>query len=480
MSERLRGWWSRLVPMFLLVLAQGVRAQGLPPTFADVVERVAPAVVNISSHRQGGEGVPPPGFPPGSPFEEFFRDFFDKGGKSPARRITSLGSGFIVDPRGYVVTNNHVIEGADEITVVMHDETRYAARVVGRDPKTDIAVLKIDRDRPFPYVEWADSDRVRVGDWMIAIGNPFGLGTSVSAGIVSARGRDIRVGPYDDFFQVDAAINRGNSGGPSFTLEGKVFGINTAIFSPSGANIGIGFAIPSNLARRVVASLIEKGRVVRAWIGVRIQEVTPEIAESLGLDAPRGALVTVVVPGGPAAAVGIEQGDVILAFDGRPIRRMRELPRVVAESEVGRPVPVTVWRRGETLQLELTPAEQPSDEELARLEARRVLAEGQGAQARLTDLGLTVAELDERLRARFGLGAKARGPVVVEMAEGGPAAAAGLRPGDRILEVDSQEITTPADLVSRLELARSQKRRSVLLLIERKGEALFVPLLLSE
>ncbi len=473
-----RGVWALGI---LTAVALGVtaRAQNLPPSFADVVERVAPAVVNISTTRRVRDRLPRPQFPPGSPFEEFFRDFFDGDEDPGARRTFSLGSGFIVDPRGYVVTNNHVIEGADEITVVMHDETRHSARVVGRDPKTDLAVLEIEAEGPFPYVEWADSDRVRVGDWMIAIGNPFGLGTSVTAGIVSARGRDIRAGPYDDFFQVDAAINRGNSGGPSFTLEGKVFGVNTAIFSPSGTNIGIGFAIPSNLARRVVTSLIEKGRVVRAWIGVRIQQVTPEIAESLGLDGARGALVAAVVPGGPAATAGIRQGDVILAFGARPIRQMRELPRVVAESVVGRPVPVTVWRRGETLEVTVTPAELPPDEELARLAAPPAPA-GPRAQASLPDLGLTVATLDEALRARFRLDEKAEGVVVTEVAPDGLAARAGLRPGDRVLEIDSEEVRTPADVVARLETARGEGRASVLLLVERQGEARFVPLRLAD
>ncbi len=475
------GAWARqwmVVGLAVLLLAVGARAQGLPPSFADVVERVAPAVVNISTTRRVQERLPRPQFPPGSPFEEFFRDFFDGDGAEPAPRVFSLGSGFIIDPRGYVVTNNHVIEGAEEITVILHDESRYRATVVGRDPKTDLAVLKLEGEGPFPYVEWADSDRVRIGDWMIAIGNPFGLGTSVTAGIVSARGRDIRAGPYDDFFQVDAAINRGNSGGPSFTLEGRVFGVNTAIFSPSGTNIGIGFAIPSNLARLVVESLIEKGRVIRAWIGVRIQRVTPEIAESLGLDAARGALVAAVVPEGPAARAGIRQGDVILAFGDRPIRQMRELPRVVAESAVGVPVTVTLWRRGETLKLEITPAELPSDEELARLSAPTP-APRTDARARLPGLGLEVASLDPALRQRFELPDDAEGVVVVAVAADSPAAHAGLAPGDRVLEVDSEEVRTPPELVARLEAAREAGRRNALLLVERRGEPRYVSLRLA-
>ena len=475
------GWLATLAVVLLLFSGGRVEAQRLPASFADLVDRVAPAVVNISTTKeiQGGEAFPMPQFPPGSPFEEFFKEFFDRDRPQRPRRTFSLGSGFIIDPAGYVVTNNHVIADADEITVIMHDETEYKAEVVGRDTKTDLALLRIKRDEPFPYVEWADSDKVRVGDWMIAIGNPFGLGSSVTAGIVSARGRDIRAGPYDDFFQVDAAINRGNSGGPSFTLEGKVFAINTAIFSPSGGNVGIGFAIPSNLARPVIESLREKGRVARAWLGVRIQTVTEEIAESLGLDEARGALVASVTPGGPAEKAGIEAGDVILEFDGKPIAKMRELPRIVASTEIGKKVTVVVWRRGKKVELTAVLGELPSDEELAQVEQG---GGGQGptAVAEIPELGIKIASLHEELRARFDLAEDAKGVVIVEVDPDSSAAEEGLQPGDLIVEVNQEEVNSPPEVLARVNQAKQEGKKSVLLLVDRKGDLRFVALRFAE
>jgi serine protease Do len=451
-------------------------AQNPPPSFADLVERVAPAVVNISTSKEmaGSEGLPVPQFPPGSPFEEFFKEFFDRERQQRSRRSLSLGSGFIIDPAGYVVTNNHVIADADEIKVILYDDSEYTATVVGHDPKTDLALLKIERPEPFPYVEWADSDKVRVGDWMIAIGNPFGLGSSVTAGIVSARGRDIRTGPYDDYFQVDAAINRGNSGGPSFNLEGKVFGVNTAIFSPSGGNVGIGFAIPSNLARRVIESLREKGRVVRAWLGVRIQSVTDEIAETLGLGETYGALVASVVAGGPAAVAGIEPGDVILEFNGQRIDKLRSLPRIVADTPVGEAVKVTIWRRGERRTVEVTLAELPPDEELAA--SRPEQGAGTTTTAEIPELGLRVASLDPEQRQRFSLPEDLQGVVVVEVRPDSPAAREGLEPGDVIVEVDQEEVSSPPEILARVLEARQQGKSSVLLLVDRRGDPQFVVL----
>ncbi|GBD44546.1 Periplasmic serine endoprotease DegP [bacterium HR40] len=447
-----------------------------PPSFADLVERVAPAVVNISTAKEiaGEESLPVPQFPPGSPFEEFFKEFFDRKRQQRQRRSVSLGSGFIIDPAGYVVTNNHVIADADEITVILWDNSEYKAKLVGYDPKTDLALLKIDRPEPFPYVEWADSDKVRVGDWMIAIGNPFGLGSSVTAGIVSARGRDIRTGPYDDYFQVDAAINRGNSGGPSFTVEGKVFGVNTAIFSPSGGNVGIGFAIPSNLARRVVESLKATGRVVRAWLGVRIQTVTDEIAESLGLEGTYGALVASAVPGGPAAAAGIEPGDVILEFAGQRIDSMRSLPRLVAETPVGREVEVVIWRRGERRTVKVTLAELPSDEQLAATQEGG--SSGPSSVAEIPELGIRVAAVDDELRQRFQLAPDMRGVVVVEVAPDSPAGREGLQPGDVILEVNQEEVASPPEILARLLQAKQEGKQSLLLLVNRGGDPQFVVL----
>src|SRR3954447_12119763 len=295
------------------------RADTAPPSFADLVTRVAPAVVNVATRkdvgpRAGGDEEEQqqqpdiPQFPPGSPFEEFFKDFFNrdknKGQEQQQRRAFSLGSGFVIDPRGFVVTNNHVIADSDEISVSFSNERDYPAKLIGRDTKTDLALLKIQgkEGETFPFVDWADSDKARVGDWMVAIGNPFGLGSTVTAGIISARGRDIHNGPYDDFLQVDAAINRGNSGGPSFSLDGRVLGVNTAIFSPTGTNVGIGFAIPANLAKPVIDSLMQTGKVARGWLGVRIQNVDQQLAETFGLKDARGALVASTTPGGAGAA----------------------------------------------------------------------------------------------------------------------------------------------------------------------------------
>lgn len=314
---------------FGMALSNPAHAKAPPESFADLAERLLPAVVNIATTQTVDSSRMPdmPQFPPGSPFEEFFKDFFERNqGQRPSRprSAQSLGSGFIIDPAGIVVTNNHVIADADEIKVRLQDDTEYEATLIGKDPKTDVAVLSINPgNRELPYVEFGDSGALRVGDWVVAIGNPFGLGGTVTAGIVSARGRDIGQGPYDDFLQTDASINRGNSGGPLFNLEGKVVGINTAIFSQTGGSVGIGFAIASDLASGVVDQLREFGRTRRGWLGVRIQQVSPDIADSLGLDTARGALVADVTPDGPAQAAGIQPGDIITGFNGQPVDEMR-------------------------------------------------------------------------------------------------------------------------------------------------------------
>lgn len=471
--------------------AQPARAQQKAPPegFADLVERVAPAVVNISTRKSvGGPGeqpdVPMPQFPPGSPFEEFFKEFFERDRpREPQtpRRNFSLGSGFVIDPSGFVVTNNHVIADADEITVVFNDDSEYPAKLIGRDTKTDLALLKIGRPEPFPHVEWADSDAIRVGDWMVAIGNPFGLGSSVTAGIVSARGRDIRAGPYDDFIQVDAAINRGNSGGPSFTLDGKVFGVNTAIFSPSGGNVGIGFAIPANLAKPVIDSLMRTGRVARGWLGVRIQTVTDEIAESLGLPEDRGALVASVTPGGPAAEAQIQPGDVILEFDGKRVDQMRSLPRLVAETSIGKEVDVKVWRRGEEQMFRVVLGELPEDEELAALGQPQPQEDPSAtATATIDPIGVKVSALSPELKSQFNLGDGARGVVITEVADGSPAAAENIRPGDLIVEVGQEEVGSPPEVTAKVSQAQQEGKKSVLLLVDRQGDLRFVALRLKE
>ena len=490
--------WSAvlIVPLLsgaVLTSAQDAHARAPMESFADIVDDIAPAVVNISTSKAvsggpgGEEAFPFPQPPPGSPFEDFFREFFDRE-RSPeqapqTRRTSSLGSGFVVDPEGYVVTNNHVIAEADEIQVVFSDESSYEAELIGKDTKTDIALLKIkDNDGPFPSVDFADSDAVRVGDWMIAIGNPFGLGNTVTAGIISARSRDIRAGPYDDFLQVDAPINRGNSGGPSFNLDGKVIGINTAIFSPSGGNVGIGFAIPANLAVPVIESLKEDGRVKRGWLGVRIQTVTDEIAESMGLDEASGALVASVTSGGPAEQAAIEPGDVVLQFDGKKIDRMRGLPRIVAETPIGKAVDVLIWRRGEeqTVQVEL--GELPEDDELAALSEEGSDGGGFGADGSspIEALGVTVASITDEMRERFELPGEAKGVVITEVDEGSTAGEENLRPGDVIVEVGQEEVNSPPEVAAKVNEAKSEDKKSVLLLIDRGGDLRFVALRFTE
>ncbi len=457
------------------------------------MEKIAPAVVNISTSKalatgseEGGEQFPFPQPPPGSPFEDFFREFFDRD-RSPEqqqpRRSSSLGSGFVVDPEGYVVTNNHVIAEADEIQVVFGDESTYEAELIGKDSKTDLALLKIkDPDRDFPSVDFADSDTVRVGDWMIAIGNPFGLGNTVTAGIISARSRDIRAGPYDDFLQVDAPINRGNSGGPSFNLDGKVIGINTAIFSPSGGNVGIGFAIPANLAVPVINSLKEDGRVKRGWLGVRIQTVTDEIAESMGLSESSGALVASVTSGGPAQEAEIQPGDVVLKFDGKKIDRMRGLPRIVAETPIGKAVDVLIWRRGQEETVKVTLGELPEDEELAALsqEGADEGSVGDGVSSSIDSLGVTVAAITDEMRERFELPGEAKGVVITEVSEGSTAGEENLRPGDVIVEVGQEEVNSPPEVAAKVNQAKDEDKKSVLLLIDRKGDLRFVALRFAE
>ncbi|MBW6401763.1 DegQ family serine endoprotease [Roseomonas sp. HJA6] len=473
-------------------VAPPAEAQRAPDTFAPLARQLLPAVVNISTTQtvqaRGGRPDAPeiPQAPPGSPFEEFFRDFFNRnrpgqeGGpqqpQRPQRRGQSLGSGFIVDAQaGIVVTNNHVIDGADEINVILQDNTTIKAELLGTDPRTDVAVLRIRTDHPLTAVTFGNSDEALVGDWVLAIGNPFGLGGSVTAGIVSARGRDIRQGLYDDFIQTDAAINRGNSGGPLFNMAGQVVGINTAIYSPSGGSIGIGFAIPSNLAQRIVAQLRDGGRVRRGWLGVNIQQVTDEIAEALRLPGgARGALVARAQEGGPAAAGGIRSGDVILKFNGADVREMRNLPRIVADSNVGVQVPVVIWRDGKEETVTVTLGELPSEQAQA---AGSQPAQPEPARpVELTGLGLLVAPITDELRQRFNLRPEQRGVVIVEVAPNSPAAERELRPGDVIVEVQQERVSTPNEVQERLARLRQQNRGVALFGVEGAGGQRFVPL----
>ena len=446
-----------------------VGAADRPDSFADQVERLSPAVVNISTTTIVSEGpaMDMPQFPPGSPFEDFFKNFGDNDRK---RRASSLGSGFIIDDTGIVVTNFHVIENAEEITVTLANETSFTATVLGQDQKTDIAVLKIDPgDADLTAVPFGDSDSLRVGDWVLAIGNPFGLGGTVTAGIVSARGRDIGNGPYDDFIQTDASINRGNSGGPLFNTEGEVIGINTAIFSQSGGSVGIGFAISSNLAKRVTSQLAEFGTTRRGWLGVFIQEVTPDIAGSLGLDDAAGALVSTVNENSPAEAAGLEPGDVIISFDGKMIDKMRDLPRIAAETEIGKTVPVEVIRNGKGMEVQVT---------LGELEKAELVGivndEPKGAGQSFDRLGFTVENLTAELAGELGIDADTGGVVVTEVAEGGPAAAKGLRVGDIIKRFGQRRVENAADLGKSVAETREAGRAGVLLLVESEGRERFI------
>jgi serine protease Do len=472
---RQTGRLARLVmatAFFCLFLASQLAAADRPESFADLAERLSVAVVNISTTtvQKTGPTMEMPQFPPGSPFEEFFRDF---DGENRTRRAQSLGSGFIVDASGIIVTNNHVIENADEIAISLADDTVLEAEIVGRDSKTDIAVLRIDPgDLKLQAVSFGDSDKMRVGDWVVAIGNPFGLGGTVTAGIVSARGRDIGSGPYDDFIQTDASINRGNSGGPLFNLEGEVIGINTAIFSQSGGSVGIGFAISSNLASQVVAQLQEYGRTRRGWLGVFIQEITPEIAESLGLKSDSGALVSAVTEGGPADAAGIEAGDVILSFNGRQIERMRDLPRIVAETPVEKTVPVELTRNGKNQTLEVTLGELERAENGGLLSSRQTNSD----QRIFASLGLEVSQLTDALREEYDLDDSETGILITAVAEGSPAAEQGVSAGDVIRRLGQRPVTTLAELSAGIKRAKEAGRSGVLMLILSDGRSRFVQL----
>lgn len=474
-----------LTGMATTLPSEEATARSAPESFAELAAKVSPAVVNISTTRAvRGPSMEdlPFQFPPGSPFEEFFRQFRDRFGQGgdgpPMRQANALGSGFIIDPDGYVVSNNHVIDGADEIQVTLVDGRQLPAEVVGTDPQTDLALLKVESDEKLPFVEFGDSDDIRVGDWVIAVGNPFGLGGSVSAGIVSARGRDIHAGPFDDFLQLDAAINPGNSGGPTFGMDGKVIGVNTAIASPNGGFVGIGFAIPSNLAKSVIAQLREHGRVERGWLGVQIQQVTPELAQALGLDKPRGALVSRVMPDGPAAASGVREGDVIVTFDGKPVDEMRDLPRIVAETPAGKSVEIEVWRDRDTETLRAKIAAQPKRDELAAAETPSQTAPS-GAGVTVAPLGATLASLSPELRQRFKLPDDATGVVILDLDADGPAAEQGLRPGDLIEKVSQQAVTTPEDVERLAKEAQQADQSALLLLVNRQGDSLFVALKLA-
>ena len=435
--------------------------------FADLVERVKPAVVNISTRTRLASDSRFK-FAPGSPMERQFREFFGQQFRAePEREAQGMGSGFVVDPSGYIVTNNHVIDGANTVTVTLHDATQLKAKVVGSDPKTDLALLKVTSDKELTAVSFGDSSRARVGDWVVAVGNPFGLGGSVTAGIISARGRDIQSGPFDDFLQVDAPINRGNSGGPLFDTSGHVIGVNTAIFSPSGGNVGIGFAIPSAIASHVIESLKADGAVARGWMGVSIQALSEELAEGFKLDKPHGALISSVSENSPAARAGFVPGDVILSFNGQSIDTVRELPRVVAESKAGDRVPVVIWRDGKKKTMTLTVGRMPGEEPVAQ-----ATPEEDGAED--AKLGVVLSDLDDARRLELGLSEGDSGVLVAQVRPDSPAARRGLRAGDVIVRVGNGAVGTVADAARAVRQAHDNNEKQVLLLVRRDGGERFV------
>ncbi len=471
----------------LLLLPSLAFARPAPESFADLAARLLPGVVTVSSSESvslNNDGMPPiPGFPPGSPFEQFFKDFMKRhppggqGGQDngpPMERRQSLGSGFIIDPSGIIVTNNHVINGADTITVTLHDGTSLKAKLVGADSRMDLAVLKIDAGHPLPAVAWGDSDKARIGDWVMAIGNPFGLGGTVTTGIVSARGRDIHEGPYDNFIQTDAPINMGNSGGPLFDMAGDVIGINTAIYSPSGGSIGIGFSIPANAARVVVDQLWHYGHARRGYLGITIQDVSKDIAESLGLKQAGGAMVAGVIKGAPGDKAGLKTGDVILAFDGKPVKDSHALPRMVAATEIGRNVPIEIWRDNAKQTLNAVVAELPQEPKHASLSETTKPKEA--APVAVEGLGLSVSTIDQAMRGKFHLPPDQKGVVVTDVGDGSAAADRGVKPGDVILEVQQHEVHKPQDVLDQIASVRREKRQNVLLLLESEGNTHWVPL----
>jgi len=452
-------------------------ARPAPESFSGLAKRLLPTVVNISTSQT--LKAPPqtamPKLPPGSPLEDLFKNFGGQRGGQP-RHVTSLGSGFIIDPSGFIVTNNHVIP-SDSITVTLSDGVTLPAKVVGRDPKTDLALLKVNPRKPLPAAKFGNSDTAEVGDWVMAIGDPFGIGSTVTAGIVSARNRNINSGDYDDFIQTDAPINRGNSGGPLFDMEGNVIGVNSAIFSPSGGSVGIGFSIPSNLARQITGQLRQFGTARRGWIGVTIQAVTPEIAEGMGLPGTRGALVTRVTAGGPAARAGLRNGDLITGFDGKPVADDRVLPRIVADTQVGKTVSLDMLRRGQKQSLKITVQRLAEDSKQAKPPAAK--APPAKPASRLARLGLTLGALDAASRAKFKVGASVQGVLVTAVQEGSIAGEKKLGVGDVIVEISSQPVKTPQEVSAKIEADAKAGKKVVLLLISRGGDLNFVGLSLN-
>ncbi|MEI9995508.1 MAG: Do family serine endopeptidase [Rhizomicrobium sp.] len=447
-----------------------VPVRGAPASFADLADHLLPTVVNIATTQTlkptASQGLP--NIPPGSPLADLFKDLLGTAPNLP-RHVTSLGSGFVIDPSGFIVTNNHVIEGADQITVALNDGTTLPAKLIGRDEKTDLALLKVNPRKPLPFARFGDSDHARIGDWVIAIGNPFGLGSTVTAGIVSARNRDIESGPYDDFIQTDAPINRGNSGGPLFDMEGNVVGVNSAIYSPSGGSVGIAFSIPSNLVREVVGQLRQYGQARRGWIGVRIQQPTEDIAEARGLPGIAGAIIADVTPGGPAAKGGVLYGDFVTAFDGKPVGDSRALSRAVADTPINKTVNVELWRKGKKMTVRLT---------VLRLNEKTSAPPPKAPKGapplKVTMLGLSLGVLDGPARGQFHIPGGVQGVVVTEVAADSPAGNANIRPGDVIVQVQDVGVRAPADVANQIAAVRKTGKKVVAMLVSRGGDMTYV------
>ncbi len=471
---------GRLGPL-VLALAWGAVAAALPAagqtrgpqSVAPVAEGLIEAVVNISTSQaiKGPQGLPLPSVPKGSPYHEYFDEFFDNrnGRSSPDRMVSSLGSGFIVDGKeGIIVTNNHVIDGAEEIQVNLHDGSKLKAELLGKDTKTDIAILKVTPKTPLKAVKFGSSAAIRVGDWVMAIGNPFGLGGSVTVGVISAKARNINSGPYDDYLQTDASINKGNSGGPLFNMDGEVVGVNTAIISPTGGSIGIGFAVPADTVAPVVQQLSQYREVRRGWLGVKIQSVSEEIAGALGIPENSGALVAAITPDGPAAKGGVKAGDVIMRFDNEDVNSMRSLPRLVARAPIDKTVPVDVLRKGERKTLQITIGRLSDDEE------RALEGDDKAAPAATDVLGLKLSALTDALRSKYGLDAGVKGAVVDAVDPKSPAAAS-IKPGDVIVQAANEPVAGPQDVARRIEAIKKSSRKSMMLEVEdAKGGHRFV------
>ncbi|MGQ8632346.1 Do family serine endopeptidase [Agrobacterium sp. DKPNP3] len=474
-----------------LAVPVAARAQSHgPESVADLAAPLLDAVVNISTSQNvktEGKGPVPPKLPEGSPFQEFFKDYFDSQKPEGGEKVNSLGSGFVIDPAGYVVTNNHVIEGADAIEVIFPNGSKLKATLVGTDTKTDLSVLKVEPKAPLKAVKFGDSRSMRIGDWVMAVGNPFGLGGSLTVGVISARGRNINAGPYDNFIQTDAAINKGNSGGPLFNMKGEVIGINTAIISPSGGSIGIGFAVPTELAQNIVQQLIEFGETRRGWLGVRVQPVTDDVAASLGMDSAKGALISGVAKGGPVENGPIQAGDVVLKFDGKDINEMRDLLRIVAESPVGKEVDVVVYRDGkeETVKVKLGQLQDTTDEKASAEDQQSEDGDGgtvapeddDGAddqaqdqtpevrEAPQTVLGMNLVVLSNELRSEKGIAESVEGVLVASVEPGSAAEQKGMKAGDVIVEVGQDFMEVPGDVLVRVNGLKSEGRKNAHMMV---------------